>query len=78
VESIRTNMPKARCKPIQEIDFVNSDNAGDLVLQRSRTGILYYLNRSPIVWFTKKQNFVETSTFGSEFMALKTAVEMKK
>jgi hypothetical protein len=40
-ESIPTNMPKARGTPIQEIVFVNSDHAGDLVSQRSRTGILY-------------------------------------
>jgi hypothetical protein len=34
------------------------------------------VNRSPIHWFSKKQNRVETSTFGSEFIAMKTAVEM--
>ena len=31
---------------------------------------------APIVWFSKKQNSIETSSFGSEFMALKTAVEL--
>ena len=39
---------------------------------------MIYLNRSPIVWYTKKQNSIETSTFGSEFMALKAAVELIK
>ena len=34
------------------------------------------VNRAPILWFSKRQNTVETSTFGSEFVALKTAVEM--
>jgi hypothetical protein len=77
-EVIPSNMPHPRGKPVQEIIFVDSDHAGDLVTRRSRTGILYYLNRSPIIWYTKKQNSVETSTFGSEFMALKTAVEMIK
>jgi hypothetical protein len=28
------------------------------------------------MWYSKRQNTVETSTFGSEFIALKTAVEM--
>ena len=31
------------------------------------------LNNAPICWHTKKQNSVETSTFGSEFMAMKQA-----
>jgi hypothetical protein len=37
-----------------------------------------YLNRAPILWYSKKQNSVETSTFGSEFVALKTGMEMIK
>ena len=28
-----------------------------------------------MTWFSKRQNTVETSTFGSEFIAMKTAVE---
>ena len=31
-----------------------------------------------MVWFSKNQNSVETSAFGSEFMALKTGVELIK
>jgi hypothetical protein len=64
-ELLPTNMPQPRGKPIQEIVFVDADHAGDLIIRRSQTGILYYLNRSPIIWYTKKQNSVETSTFGS-------------
>ena len=33
-------------------------------------------NRSPILWSSKKQRSIETSSFGSEFMALKTAMEI--
>jgi hypothetical protein len=45
------------------------------VTRRSQTGILIFINRSPISWYSKRQNTVETSTFGSEFVALRTAVE---
>ena len=38
--------------------------------------ILIFLNCSPIIWYSKAQNTVETSTFGSEFTALQIAVEM--
>ena len=37
--------------------------------------MLYFFKNSPITWFSKKQSSVETSTFGSEFMAMKTATE---
>ena len=40
------------------------------------TGILIFCNRAPIIWHSKRQNGVETSTFGSEFTAMKNAVEL--
>jgi hypothetical protein len=71
-------MPKPRGNLIQQIIFVDADHAADVVTRRSRTGILIYLNRSPIMWCTKRQYSVGASTFESEFMATKTAVVMIK
>jgi hypothetical protein len=34
------------------------------------------VNRAPILWYSKRQNTVETSTFGSEYVAARIAVEM--
>ena len=56
--------------------FVNADHAGNLVTHCSQTGILIFVNRAPIIWFSKHQNMVETSTFGSEFVAMRIAVEL--
>jgi hypothetical protein len=56
--------------------FVDADHAGNRVTRRSQTGILIFLNRSPIIWYSKAQNTVETSTFGSEFTAMHIAVEL--
>ena len=36
------------------------------------------MNKAPIIFFSKRQNSVETSTFGSEFTACKQAVELIK
>ncbi len=36
------------------------------------------MNKAPIMFYSKRQNTVETSTFGSEFVAMKQAVEMIK
>jgi hypothetical protein len=55
---------------------VDSDHAGDVVNRRSRTGFLIYVNRSPIFFYSKKQGSIETSSFGSELSAMKTAVEL--
>jgi len=56
--------------------FVDANHGGDLVTRRSHTGIIMYVNNSPISWFSKKQNTVESSTFGSELVALRNAVDM--
>lgn len=34
------------------------------------------MNQAPIVWFLKCQNTVESSTYGSEFITLKTAIDL--
>ncbi len=46
-----------------------------LLTGRLVTGILHFMNQTPIDWFTKKQSTVETATFGSEFVAAHTATE---
>jgi Reverse transcriptase (RNA-dependent DNA polymerase) len=56
--------------------FVDADHAGNLATRRSQTGILILLNSAPIVWYSKRQNTVEASTFGSEFNALRVAVDL--
>ena len=58
--------------------FVNSDHGSDQVTRRSRTGILIYINKAPIVWYSKRQNTVETSTYGSELVSMLLAVDMIK
>ena len=77
-EDIPPNAPEPRGEPVQSTAFVDADHAGDLLTRRSRTGVLIYLNRSPIVWYSKKQIGIETSAFGSEFIAMKTGVELVK
>jgi len=75
-EKIPPNAPPPRGEPVQINCFVDADHAGNRVTRRSQTGILIFLNRLPIIWFSKTQNTVETSTFGSEFTALCIAVEL--
>jgi hypothetical protein len=46
-----------------------------LSLRRSVTGCLHMINKTPIDWFSKLQSTVETSTFGSEYIAARTCTE---
>ena len=38
--------------------------------------MIIFLGMAPIAWHSKKQGSIETSSFGSELSAMKTAVEM--
>jgi hypothetical protein len=53
-ELLPPDMPEPLGKPVQMTTFVDSDHAGDKVTRRSRTGVLVFLNRAPVVWFSKK------------------------
>jgi hypothetical protein len=75
-EDMPPNAPEPRGNPIQVNCFVDSDHAGDRISRRSQTGIILYCNSAPIIWYSKRQNTVECSTFGSEFVALRIASEL--
>ena len=54
---------------------VDADHTSDTITRRSRMGFLVYLNCAPIYWWSKKQNSVESLSFGSEFIAMKQCCE---
>jgi hypothetical protein len=74
-KAIPPKMPEARGKHVLVTCYVDADHAGCQATRRSQTGILIYIQKTPIIWYSKRQNTVESSTFGSEFIAMKTAVE---
>jgi len=47
----------------------------DMTLGCSVTGILHLVNQTPIECYSKEQATVETTTYGSEFVAARTCVE---
>jgi Reverse transcriptase (RNA-dependent DNA polymerase) len=75
-EELPPKMPEPLGPALTMSCFVDADHAGNLVTRRSHTGIVIFLNRAPVVWYSKHHNSVETSTFGSEFVALRIAVEL--
>ena len=75
-EELPPKMPKPLGKPVCISCFVDANHAGNVITRRSHTGILIYVQNAPIIWFSKRQNTVESSSFGSEFVALRIAKEM--
>ena len=57
---------------------MDADHTGDTVSRRSRTGFFIYINMALIVFHSKKQTTIETSVFGSEFVAMKQAMECNR
>jgi hypothetical protein len=76
MEAIPSNAPEARGKPVQINMFCDAAHAIDHVTRRSTTGFIIFLQGTPILWYSKRQNTIESSTFGSKFVALKIATEV--
>ena len=74
-EEFPMNMPEPLGGLMRITQYVDANLYFDLVSGRACTGILTFLNQTPVDWYSKKQSTVATATFGSEFVAAKTAVE---
>jgi hypothetical protein len=69
-------MPEPHGNEVQIQMFCDAAHATCLATRRSTTGVIIFVNGAPIRWYSKRQNTVESSTFGSEFVALKIAMEL--
>ena len=74
-ELIPTDAPKPRGKYVVLVHYVDANLMHCLLTGRSVTGMLSFVNKTPMDWFSKKQSTVETATYGSEFVAARIAVE---
>jgi hypothetical protein len=74
-EELPPNQPQPRGIGFTISAKVDADHASDSVSRRSRTGFLVWVNSSLVHWWSKKQTSVETSSFGSEFVAMKQCCE---
>jgi hypothetical protein len=74
-EELPPDMPIPKGKPILINVYVDADHAHDQDTRRSVTGFILFINNTPVKWYSKRQNTVETSTYGAELFALRIAVE---
>jgi hypothetical protein len=69
----RMPVPRGRCLIMTA--FVDASHAVNKKTHRSHTGFVVFLKRAPVVWYSKRQQAVETSTFSAKFIALKACLE---
>ena len=67
------DIPEPLVKEVAMRCFVDVGHSGEKVTRCSSYGFIIFLQMVPIYYCSKRQNTVETSTFGSDFMAMKLA-----
>jgi hypothetical protein len=75
-EEKSNDMPTPLGLPVNIACFVDANHAGNVITRRSHTGIIIFIQNAPIIWYSKKQNTVESSTFGSELVAMRVARDL--
>jgi hypothetical protein len=75
-EELPPNMLKPEGKVVIISCFVDANHAGNVITRQSHTGIIICIQNAPIIWFSIRQNTAESSTLGSEFVALRAAKDM--
>ena len=74
-EIIPDDAPKPYGKYVLITHYVDANLMHCLLTGRSVTGILTFLNKTPVDWLSKKQPTVETATYSSEFVATRICIE---
>ena len=74
-EQIPFKQPPPRGRSVSSTAFVDASHGANHKTRKSHTGYIVFINRAPILWYSKRQQTVESSTFSSEFIALKVCVE---
>ena len=75
-EEMPHRMPDPYGRKARITCYVDADHAHDQLTRRSVTGILLFINNTPMRWFSKRQKTVETSTYGSELVAARIATDL--
>jgi hypothetical protein len=74
-ELIPTDIPKPLGKAVLLSTYKDANLYHNFTTGRAVTGILHFINNTPIDWFCRAQSTVETATYGSEFVAARIVVD---
>jgi hypothetical protein len=75
-EELDPKFPRApNMKPLSTTIFYDSNFAHDEKTRRSITGIMGFVGSMPVLWLSKRQGAIATSTYSAEMCAAKVACE---
>ncbi len=74
-EELDSKFPEPMGKELDVSIFFDSDHAHDKVTGGSISGVVVMVGSTPIIWKSKRQGSVQTSTYGAVFSAMRLATE---
>jgi hypothetical protein len=74
-EDIDGGLPTPYGTELKTSVFFDADFAHDHVTRRSITGIIVFVGSTPVIWQSKRQGCIATSTYCAEFISMRSAVE---
>ena len=74
-EEIPTDMPEGKGPAVRITAYFDADHATDTETRRSVSGVIVFVNNTPVKWIAKRQATVESSTHGAELVAARLATE---
>jgi len=75
IEEKDPKLPKAYGDELETSIFFDSDHAHDRKTLRSISGILGFVGSTPVMWMSRRQGAIASSTYQAEFYAGRCAVE---
>jgi hypothetical protein len=67
-ELISEGAPEPLGHPITVTNYVDANFKHDTISGKSVTGMLHMINKSPLDWYSNKQDTVDAATYGSEIV----------
>jgi hypothetical protein len=74
-DEIPKDIPEPHGKPVVTVHYVDANLYHHIITGSFVIGILHFCNQTLIESFSKRQDCVQTATFGSEFVAARIAVD---
>jgi hypothetical protein len=67
--------PKPLGKRVTLVHYFDANLMHDVLSGKAVTGCIHLANKTPIMWYSKKQATTETATYGAEFISGRTCIE---
>jgi hypothetical protein len=74
-EELSDGLPEAFRQELETSVFFDANHAHDHQTQRSITGIIVFVGSTPVLWPSKCQDCIATSTYTAEFVTMRSTVE---